>query len=275
MSNMINNSASHDATTSTCSNIVGDASMIIYLYVKTHNKTGKKYLGQTTSEDPHAYPGSGLIWESHLKKHGRDYSTEILLATQDQAELKKMGQYYSALWNVVDSDEWANLQPEEGQGFASGDHHHSKKPGYINPMTQEKNRRAHQKRMLDLGNNHWAKTDEFKLNMCGDKNPAHHSNSKDRMANNNPRNLPHNVERFKKMFAENNPMSNSETVAKMSGTNHYLHDPTIRRWVNRVTGQKNTMTRMELVKAYGLSTGDVGRVIRGERPHTKGWALDE
>lgn len=249
--------------------------MIIYLYVKTHNKTGLKYLGKTTANDPHAYPGSGLIWKGHLKKHGRDYSTEILLETEDPAELKKTGQYYSNLWNVVESDEWANLQPEEGQGFASGDHHHSRKSDYINPMQQEKNRRSHQERMLNLGDNHWAKTDEFKLNMSGDKNPAQHPNSKARMANNNPRNLPHNVERFKKSFTENNPMSKPETVAKISGTNHYLYDPTIRHWVNLVTGQKVTMTRMDLVKAYNLNTGDIGRVICGKRPHTKGWTVDE
>lgn len=49
--------------------------MTIYLYVKTHNITGKKYLGKTTRDDYHEYPGSGKIWKKHLKKHGYDYST--------------------------------------------------------------------------------------------------------------------------------------------------------------------------------------------------------
>ena len=44
--------------------------MPIYtLYVKTHNKTGLKYLGRTT-QDPYKYKGSGTYWRSHLKKHG-------------------------------------------------------------------------------------------------------------------------------------------------------------------------------------------------------------
>jgi transposase len=55
--------------------------MLIYLYVKTHNKTGLKYLGKTTKLDPHKYSGSGKRWLRHLKKHGFDYTTEILLVT--------------------------------------------------------------------------------------------------------------------------------------------------------------------------------------------------
>ena len=128
--------------------------MPIYLYVKTHNQTGLKYLGKTTATDPHAYPGSGLIWEGHLKRHGSDYSTEILLETEDPEEIQTAGQYYSTLWNVVESDDWANLQPEEGQGFASGKYHHSKRPGYVNPAKLEKNRQRASERMLAMSDRH-------------------------------------------------------------------------------------------------------------------------
>lgn len=88
----------------------------MYLYVKTHNKTGLKYLGKTVKKDPHSYPGSGKLWRRHLDKHGYDYSTEILLETDDINELKNSGIYYSNLWNVVESDEWANLVIERGDG---------------------------------------------------------------------------------------------------------------------------------------------------------------
>lgn len=90
--------------------------MIIYLYVKTHNKTGLKYLGKTTKTDPHKYPGSGHIWRRHLKKHGYDYTTEILLVTEDKNELKDVGLKYSKMWNVVESKDWANLRDESGDG---------------------------------------------------------------------------------------------------------------------------------------------------------------
>jgi hypothetical protein len=88
----------------------------MYLYVKTHNITGLKYLGKTVSNDPHSYPGSGTVWRRHLDKHGYDYTTEILLETDSHEELKKQGIYYSNLWNIVESTEWANLMIEQGDG---------------------------------------------------------------------------------------------------------------------------------------------------------------
>jgi hypothetical protein len=90
--------------------------MTIYLYVKTHLKTGLKYLGKTNAVDPHKYPGSGLYWTRHLQEHGFDYNTEILKECQTNDEVKKWGLYYSDLWNVVKSDQWANLKPESGDG---------------------------------------------------------------------------------------------------------------------------------------------------------------
>ncbi len=89
---------------------------IYHLYVKTHNKTGLKYLGQTTAKDLHKYHGSGVYWKLHLQKHGVDYSTEILKECQTKEELKEWGLYYSDLWNVVECNSWANLKIEQGDG---------------------------------------------------------------------------------------------------------------------------------------------------------------
>ena len=90
--------------------------MTIYLYVKTHNKTGLKYLGKTKSKNPHRYQGSGVYWKNHLKVHGNDYITEILKECDSNEEIEKWGIYYSDLWNIVKSNEWANLKPETGDG---------------------------------------------------------------------------------------------------------------------------------------------------------------
>ena len=95
---------------------------IYYLYVKTHKKTGLKYLGKTTSKYPHTYKGSGRYWKSHINKHGYDVDTVILKECKTNEELKYWGVHYSNLWNVVDAvDEnnkkiWANLKLEEGDG---------------------------------------------------------------------------------------------------------------------------------------------------------------
>lgn len=88
---------------------------MIYLYVKTHNKTGLKYLGKTT-KDPFAYYGSGIYWCNHLSKHGKDISTDIIYQSESEEDIKEMGIHYSELWDVVESEEWANMKPEDGAG---------------------------------------------------------------------------------------------------------------------------------------------------------------
>lgn len=114
--------------------------MCIYLYKKTHNKTGLQYLGKTSS-NPHEYRGSGVRWVPHIKKHGYDVTTEILKECATNDEVKYWGEYYSKLWNVVDSKEWANLREETGDGgdVSSCDSYLAKKhlfshKGKNNPM---------------------------------------------------------------------------------------------------------------------------------------------
>ena len=93
--------------------------MIIYLYIKTHNKTGLKYLGKTSASNPHSYTGSGTDWKLHLKEHGQDYTTEIIQEWHTNQELNQWGRYYSKLWNVAESSKWANRIPETGGGSCS------------------------------------------------------------------------------------------------------------------------------------------------------------
>ena len=93
----LNKSADRDLAGSISSNsLKGTISMTIYLYVKTHNKTGLKYLGKT-SKNPHTYLGSGVDWKVHLKEYGLDHTTEIIKECQDNQELNHWGRYYSNL----------------------------------------------------------------------------------------------------------------------------------------------------------------------------------
>jgi hypothetical protein len=89
------------------------------LYVKTHQMTGLKYLGYT-KQDPFVYLGSGKYWRLHLKKHGNQVYTEILFETHNKNEIKLIGIHYSTLWNIVSSNQWANLKLEEGDGGGPG-----------------------------------------------------------------------------------------------------------------------------------------------------------
>lgn len=97
--------------------------MKITLYKKTHKKTGLKYLGKTV-RDPYEYQGSGKRWSRHIAKHGYDVDTEVLFESDNPEEIKHWGEYYSELWNVVESKDWANLKIEQGDG--GWDHINSK-----------------------------------------------------------------------------------------------------------------------------------------------------
>jgi hypothetical protein len=95
--------------------------MSIYLYIKTHNITGLKYLGKT-KRNPYKYKGSGIDWIEHLKRHGKNVTTEVIHECKDNAELNILGRYYSTLYNVTGAMDdfgnkiWANRIPETGGG---------------------------------------------------------------------------------------------------------------------------------------------------------------
>ena len=96
--------------------------MIIYLYKKTHLVTGLKYLGITKRKDPVKYKGSGKYWQNHIKKHGYFCDTEILKECHTWEEVRHWGKYYSDLYDIVKSSDWANLIDEVGDGASFTQH---------------------------------------------------------------------------------------------------------------------------------------------------------
>lgn len=88
---------------------------MIYLYIKQCQHCGLKYYGRTT-QDPNKYKGSGKYWTRHLKAHDIDHP-ETLSITECQTveEAMKIGLKFSEDNNIVESDEWANQIPENGQ----------------------------------------------------------------------------------------------------------------------------------------------------------------
>lgn len=123
----------------------------MYLYVKTH-PTGLKYLGKTV-QDPSKYKGSGTHWLRHLNKHGEEHTTEILFETEDKELFREKAIYYSKLYNVVESNEWANIVPEQGDGgdtsmspafqahIASGNFLYGEKNGFYGKQHSEETKR--------------------------------------------------------------------------------------------------------------------------------------
>jgi hypothetical protein len=85
-----------------------------YLYIKQHSVTGKLYFGKT-KKDPDTYTGSGTIWSRHLKVHGREYIMTIWYCLfHDEESIKEFALMCSEMWNIVKSNDWLNLIPENG-----------------------------------------------------------------------------------------------------------------------------------------------------------------
>ena len=73
------------------------------------------YFGKTTKSDVVKYKGSGKYWLRHLNKHGCDVETlwisELFL---DEELLIEFAEFFSEIFNIVESDKWANMKPENG-----------------------------------------------------------------------------------------------------------------------------------------------------------------
>jgi len=140
---------------------------LTYIYVK-ESPYGLFYLGKTEL-DPYIYLGSGKIWIRHIKKHKltvNQIKTHILHKTTDKNDLETMGIYYSDLFNIVESKNWANLRKETGDGgdtskfinwkdlkFIKGDDH------WTRNLTKEQHKRLSEKM---IGENNPAKRQEVK-----------------------------------------------------------------------------------------------------------------
>lgn len=86
--------------------------------IKTHTITGLKYLCYTRSEGESysSYKGSGTRWKKHLAKYGDVITTELIYETDSFEDFKLFAISKSIEFDVVHSDDWANLKIEEGDG---------------------------------------------------------------------------------------------------------------------------------------------------------------
>ncbi len=97
----------------------------VCLYIATHNKTGLKYFGKTTTyftqEDLQKYyHGSGTYWLNHLRVHGDDVTMKVY-GIYNLDEVEEMALKFSEENNIVESKEYANLISENGlDGWTKG-----------------------------------------------------------------------------------------------------------------------------------------------------------
>lgn len=92
-----------------------------FLYIKQHTITGKLYFGKTTKNNPELYTGSGTYWLRHLKKNGSNITTLWFCLFLDQETLTSFALSFSKNNDIVKSNDWLNLQDENGiDGWVPG-----------------------------------------------------------------------------------------------------------------------------------------------------------
>lgn len=86
-----------------------------YLMIKQHQITGKKYLCKTAKYDPYVYKGSGKYWLKHIKKYGLDKVDTIWCELFDDIDnLVEFALFVSEEFDIINSNQWANLRFENG-----------------------------------------------------------------------------------------------------------------------------------------------------------------
>jgi hypothetical protein len=106
-----------------------------YLMIKKVKQNGFSYLCKCTDKKDHiSYKGSGVFWKKVLNQHPEYIiDTEVLGYYKSKEELRDAGSYYSQLYNIVESKQWANCIPEIGDGGSTT----NGKFGIHNPITFE------------------------------------------------------------------------------------------------------------------------------------------
>ena len=89
------------------------------LLVMEHNVTGMKYFCKTTLLDRVSrYKGSGIAWRKHLKEHGMDVKMGLLGFYVEEERCREAAKKFCQEFDVVKSDQWANLVEETGRNGA-------------------------------------------------------------------------------------------------------------------------------------------------------------
>lgn len=248
------------------------ANKYLYLMVKTHTITGLKYLcKKVTTSDSKAisYLGSGTRWNNHLKVHGKHINTEIIV----KCELDKIEEFsklcieHSNKFNIVKSDEWANLIIETGKPGTKIDIYCGDKGTFFGKKHTEETKEKIS--IANRGNNNvMRRRPEILLKSIVTKNK------------------PENKEKQRLIAIEVNSRPEVKEKIRQSklGLNNPAADKNIYTLKNKFTGYIINGTRFSLIEQMKklnsnnpsiniLTNGDIGYFLRKDRivKNVKGW----
>jgi hypothetical protein len=229
-----------------------------WLMIKHHNKTGLKYFCKTVNKDPFSYKGSGVRWSNHLKKHGRDISTEWCQLFTDKDVLIETALKFSFDNNIVESEEWANLVPEDGiTGWPPGTKHRASSIEKC-----RKNANGFKKGCIPHNKGKKLSHQHYSNQLLGMKkfrenNPEQYQRTLDNL-------LPTPKREEKRIKA---------VKKRMTGSGNWNYDETLYSFINKNTNEMIVTTRNDFIKKYNCPPQNVYQMIKGKRKSVQGWKI--
>jgi hypothetical protein len=106
---------------------------------------GLKYFCKTVGKNIEKYPGSGVRWTHHVNKYGKEHIKTLWVSDWFHCphHLQDFALMFSEYNNIVESEDWANLIPENGLTGNTGS-----KKGHMSGVPKPKSD-AHRKSISD------------------------------------------------------------------------------------------------------------------------------
>lgn len=108
------------------------------LYIKQCSHCHLKYFGKSSQKDLHNYRGSGIYWTKHLDRHNASSKHLWNSEWYYDTSIIRFAKKFSAINNIVESNEWANLRIEDGMD--GGDT--SQTPNFIKSLSSRPSKRG-------------------------------------------------------------------------------------------------------------------------------------
>ena len=163
-----------------------------------------------------------------------------------KSAVKSWGLFYSELWSVVESKQWANIKPESGTGgqLLFGDN---------NPMKRE------EVLVKFRGNNSASKRISVKKKISD----AHLAKGDDH----------HNKDPI--VIAKRSGKNHYSKDPKYTSKDNPFYDHTVYCWINKQTSEEVCLTQNEFQKRYGARPSSTSALISGIIKSTVGWKLKD
>ena len=236
------------------------------LYIK--ELAGVKYFGKSIGTNIEGYTGSGIVWKCRIKKYGKENIRTLWISDwyHDPHEVMEVALHFSKENNIVESEEWANLKPENGlEGGHPGTEGCKKiSEGQIGRVPWNKGKSMwseEERKLIGIRNSQRGPQSAETIKKRVDKNTGKKRTEEQKR----------NLGRSKK--GRSLTEAHKETLrGKRPHVVAHNRDNTIYTFVH-MSGKEETLTRHDMCKLHGLCGQNLTAVIQGKRRSHKGWSL--